>query len=36
MAAIDHPAERQRMVEIIAKSAESLRDRIGRAPLEGS
>ena len=36
MAAIDHPAERQRMVEIIAMSAETLRDRIGQAQLEGS
>jgi hypothetical protein len=36
MAAIDRPADRHRMVELIAMSAESLRDRIGRAPREGS
>lgn len=36
MAAIDRPAERHRMVELIAMSAESLRDRIGRASREGS
>ncbi len=35
MATIDRPAERQRMVQLIAESASTLRDRIGRASREG-
>jgi hypothetical protein len=34
MAAVDRPADRQRMAELIAASASSLRDRIGRASPE--